>query len=534
MNQANNSKSTSRSTFSLLKGILTVSALVLLVYGVVITDLFLWDDEQFVLKNTFLTSSQFLSTLLTKNIVAGVGMTSNIYRPLQSFTHFLDVQLWGYEPFGHHLSNLLLFWLMSCSVYLLLRRLFSEWPALIATLFFVLHPLLAGPVGYISGRGDILGILFLSMGILLFYRNTALSLFCAIMAMAAKENMVLFPGFLFLYDRMLLKERKPYSASVRKLLPYFSLSAFYVLLRLTFLNFNNTLNFYDKPNLLTENFSYRIATYMSTLPKGINLWLFPYDIHHERYWNVYSSLGYPQSLVGVDVFLALVFATFGLRKTMRPVAMGSAWFLLATVPTSNIFVLINALFYDHWFILPGLGLIFGLGYLLEQNWAQLKVRNLFLVGLSIYGCGMLFFTYQQNKVWHDPVSLYSHILRWEPGSVKIMNNLAMSYAEAGQLDEAITLYRRAISTGDVFPQTHHNLGMALLVKNDTDAADTEFERAVSMDPNFYQSWVQIGQIQLRRKKPNEAQRSFEKALAINPYSAEAKSGLDQSIRLSVK
>ncbi|MBI3293073.1 MAG: hypothetical protein HYZ73_09800, partial [Elusimicrobia bacterium] len=156
----------------LVSGLLALVVFVVFSNGLFNT--FLWDDEQFILKNVFLTSPKWLLKLLTSNIVAGAGVESNLYRPLQSLTHFLDVRLWGYRPWGHHLSNLLLHAATSVAVFRLLATLYPRGPALLAAALFSLHPLHTEAVAYLSGRGDTLAILFLCLGLLSFRRHLGL------------------------------------------------------------------------------------------------------------------------------------------------------------------------------------------------------------------------------------------------------------------------------------------------------------------------------------------------------------------------
>ena len=51
----------------------------------------------------------------------------------------------------------------------------------------------------------------------------------------------------------------------KEALPYFGIVAVYGILRLTVLNFQNTLNFYTAPNPYSENLVYRLFTFMHVL-----------------------------------------------------------------------------------------------------------------------------------------------------------------------------------------------------------------------------------------------------------------------------
>ena len=520
-----------------------VSALLLLGVGLLFANClsgsFVWDDEQFVLKNKFLTSPQFLPNLLTQNMVAGAGIKSNFYRPLQSLTHFLDLQIWGVQPFGHHLTNLLLHAAGTVALFHLVLQLFPLWPAAMATALFAFHPLQAEEVAYVSGRGDLLAILFLCLGLLAFRRHRWFSLLCAVFAMASKESMALFPLFLFLYHQAATSEASsegPPSKPVpwKQYVPFVLLSGAYVIARLTVLNFNNTLNFYSQPNVLTEHFPFRVWTYLTTVPKGFLLWLWPMDLHHERSWSVYTSAAFPQVWLSLALVLELIGAAVWFWRRNRPISVGLAWFFAATIPTSNLIVLINALFYDHWFILPGIGLTIVVGALLSWLWkraaAGIPRRAVAAAGFTALAF-LALATVHYNRVWHSPVELYTHILSWEPRSAKICSNLGMAYADEGKLEQAITYYQRAVALDDEYPQTHHNLANAYLVLGNEEKAMEELKRAVELSPQFHHSWIQMGMIQLKRNHLEEAAASFERAIQAYPYEANAYLGLAQ-VRLA--
>src|SRR3989338_2991325 len=164
------------------------------------------------------------------------------------FGNCLDLRVGGPHPWGHHLSNLLFHIAAAATLWGVLGRLFPLVPATVAAGLFCLHPLQSEAVAYVSGRGDTLGILFLCLGLLTHRRHVWLALSFAGLAILSKESLVLFPVFLALYDRMTAQP-----ITWKQHWPFWLLSAAYVLARLTVLNFQNTLNFYASPNLLTEH-----------------------------------------------------------------------------------------------------------------------------------------------------------------------------------------------------------------------------------------------------------------------------------------
>jgi tetratricopeptide (TPR) repeat protein len=377
---------------------------------------------------------------------------------------------------------------------------------------FALHPLQSEAVAYISGRGDTLAILFCCLALALSGSRLFLATVCAALAVSSKESLAMFPIFLLLHERAAGR-----TFDWRRHAPFWVLSGLYVALRLTFLNFHDTLNFYGQSNVLTEHPLWRLQTYLTTLPKGLLIWLWPSDLHHERSWEVYASALHPRVVFSALAAVAWAAAILWFWRRRPALAAGLAMFLAATLPTSNLVVVINALFYDHWFLLPGVGLALAGSQLpwLREGRALALVTAFGLAFICAWQARVM------NRVWHDPVALYSHILRYEPRVAKIHNNLAMALSDEGKTAEAIAHYRTAIALSDEYPQTHHNLALALQELGRFEDAEAEFRRAIAMSPTFYQSHVRLGALLLRNGKSSEAAASFEAALVAYPYAVEA-------------
>jgi hypothetical protein len=445
--------------------------LIIQVYYNTLLNKFVFDDEHFVQKNIYLQDIKYLPSLLTQNIIAGSGIVSNLYRPLQSFTHFIDVQIWGMNPFGHHLSNLIFCLMMAFALFSLLKKTFDENIALAGTLLFCLHPMQSEAVAYVSGRGDILAYLFLFLTLNFFNRRPYLAGLFSLLAMMSKESMALMPVYIFAYHWMMQEKFQ-----VKKYLPVVLVSAFYIISRLTWLNFNNILNFYSAPNIFTENISYRIYTYFTTVAGAFRLWFSPYDLHHERSWPVYVNFLSRDVLIGLGLLVSIfLLGWFELRKNKRSFLLPALlWFLVASFPTSNIIVLINAIFYDHWFILPGFLFLMTIIF-------YLKKYPIFLYAMVI---AFALITRYYNTVWENPFTLYNHILKYEPNSAKAHNNIAMAYSDIGELNKAIEHYQLAIKISDTYAETHHNLANLYLNQEKYQEALIELNLALKINSQF--------------------------------------------------
>jgi tetratricopeptide (TPR) repeat protein len=103
------------------------------------------------------------------------------YQPLTWLSYALDFKVWGLEPLGFHLTNLLIHSVNAALVYLVARRLIragldrecSPWidaGAAFTALAFGLHPLRVESVAWITERRDVLSALFLLAATLAYLR----------------------------------------------------------------------------------------------------------------------------------------------------------------------------------------------------------------------------------------------------------------------------------------------------------------------------------------------------------------------------
>ncbi|NNN06922.1 MAG: tetratricopeptide repeat protein [Elusimicrobia bacterium] len=494
-----------------------IGAAVFAVFSNCLSAGFVWDDAAFVLDNAHLASWSTLPAALSESITAGAGLSGGFYRPLQTLTHFIDLQLWGTAPWGHHLTNILLHAAAAVSVFYWLAGLAPIAAAALATLLFSLHPLQTEAVAYISGRGDTLAVLFICMGLSLFTTRPRAALACALMALLSKESAVVFPALLWLQVEALGRRH-----DWRAYAPFWMLSAAYAATYLFFFRLGATAPAaHGAIAEFASHARYRFFTYLPTLPEGLRLWLWPSDLHHERSWAVYQTLAWPVwgAVAGLALWLAV--AAYG-RRRFPAVAAGLLWFVIATLPTSNLLIVINALFYDHWFIFPGLGLALLLTQLVPKSGLSRKIA---ISAGFVAICAAAAQTRELNTVWHDSFALNSYILHYEPTNAKIHNNLAAALASQGRWEEAIEHLRAAIALDDEYPQAHHNLGKAYDALNRETEAAAEFRRAIQMNPNLLPPRICLGWLELRQGRPEQAERIFNDALRLRPYAPSAWLGL---------
>ncbi len=121
----------------------------------------------------------------------------SFYRPFTFLSHALDWQIWGIDPRGYHLTNVLLHVLNTALVWAIGRRLMPAFGASIAALLFAVHASNHEAVFWISGRFDLmaaactLGAFWLMTGTGWLRYGTGLAAFA--LGLLSKESALAFP-----------------------------------------------------------------------------------------------------------------------------------------------------------------------------------------------------------------------------------------------------------------------------------------------------------------------------------------------------
>ena len=116
-----------------------------------------YDDGLYVLENPHVTSG-----LTLDNVKWGLAHPeAGNWHPLTMLSHAADVQLFGVNPWGHHLSSVVLHALNTALVFLLLWSLTGAmWRSVLVAALFGWHPLHVESVAWVAERKDVLSGFF--------------------------------------------------------------------------------------------------------------------------------------------------------------------------------------------------------------------------------------------------------------------------------------------------------------------------------------------------------------------------------------
>ncbi len=519
-----------------------------------------WDDEDWIINNpaVHVFNATNLKFIFSHDTLAGIGLRSNYYRPVLFLSFMLNYIISGTKPLVYHLTSNLIHLANAVLIFFLLKRFDlgsqkrSNLVAFLASLMFLIHPLQTEAVTYISGRGDPLSVFFMLLALYLWnndlegrYGKTVdnslkrhsmslrvFSVIFMILAVLSRETAFLFPLYLTVFLMAFVHKDRFWLSLKRSILsawPFYAVSLVYGILRLTVLNFQNTLNFYQQSNVYTEHLSYRLYTFFQVIVVYVKLIFIPTGLHMERDVLINTSLFQWPVWFGALIFIGVVFIGFILYQSEKMISHFRIWFFtwgiffVALLPTSGI-APINALIYEHWLYFSLFGFFTLVAFYLDKLFELVRhnrvVKITLIILLVVYFGFWAKQTIARNIIWGQPDKFYQNILNYEPNNVRALTNLANIYADRQELSKAEELLWKAIAVDDVQPQPYYNLGNILQTKGDIAGAIELYKKSLAVDKNFPYAYQNLAGIYARQGRLPEALDSLEKLSAIKSFNPE--------------
>ncbi|MGI8981909.1 MAG: tetratricopeptide repeat protein [Pirellulaceae bacterium] len=132
---------------------------------------------------------------------------------------------------------------------------------------------------------------------------------------------------------------------------------------------------------------------------------------------------------------------------------------------------------------------------------------------------------RNDKDYEGAVRFYTAAVAVRPTAVAALNDLGISLAEQGKLDEAIAAWRKATELDPKFAYGFTNLGRALRDQNKLDEAVAAYRKAIALDPKFANAYIGLGGVLHDQNKLDEAVAAYRKAIELDPKIAGAYSDL---------
>jgi Flp pilus assembly protein TadD len=512
-----------------------------------------WDDVALLVDNPAYRGLAWsnLRWMFTTNLMGH-------YMPVTWITYGLDYVVWGLNPYGYHLTNIVLHAANATLVYLVAQRLFRiVWPggsaagnglriaAALSALFFGGHPLRVESVAWITERRDVLSGFFFLLTILLYLRACEVesrdgrawnrSYWAAVgtfvLALLSKSMAVTLPAVLLVLDiyplrRLQLDARGwlppgPWRV-LREKVPFLLVGAVVSAVAFRALLGGAAATPWERLGLLERLAvsAYAVAFYLGKTLVPLELsplyeLSLPVDIFDRRFL-----------VSGVVVLLITLVALAARRRWPGLLAVWTCYVVML-LPVAGIFHNGYQIAADRYTYLPGVGwALLGGGAVVAASRGLRRAGSgrpgvAALAGVLVVSAigTLVLTTWRQAKIWRDDETLWRHAVRLDPASSIAASNLGSGLRLRGKVAEAIEQSERAIVLRPAFPEAHLNLGLAKAAQGRTEEAERHFRRVLEIRPRSAPAHAGLGGLLGTLGRLDEALQHFHRALQISPRSA---------------
>ena len=486
-----------------------------------------FDDDDYVVKNPFVTQGLTLPGL----IWAFTHSHAANWHPLTWLSHMLDCDLYGLDPGGHHLTNVLVHTGAVIALFLVLRRITGAmWRSAFVAAVFAIHPLRAESVAWVSERKDVLSGLFfmLTVGAYAHYASGPKSwrrlapvagLFAA--GLLCKPMLVTLPLVLLLLDYWPLQRTEPPAKLLAEKMPLFALSALSCLA--TILAQHRAIRSFESlpvsDRLIAAVLSCKVYLVQMFYPVGLAAF-YPFPPHLSRV-----------QALGAALLLGVICALVWSERRRRPwLLIGWGWYLVMLLPVAGIVQVGAQAHADRYTYLPQIGVYVALTWLAADWAAQWPVPRPVQVGLMAGVILVLMIcAWRQAAYWKNSETLWRHALACTTNNLVATLDLGHVLYESGRFDETIALYQQALETGPDNAEFQSNLGNALRQKGRWDEAIEHYRRAVQINPSFMEAQFNLGKALSLRGSLDEAIPHFQATLQLDPGFIPARASLGNAL-----
>ena len=493
--------------------------------------------------NYYVTNNSHVATGMTgKNIIwAFTSVDEANWHPITWLSHMADVQFYGMNPRGHHLTNVVIHTVSSMLLLLFLLRVTgSFWQSSFVAALFALHPLHVESVAWVAERKDVLSALFWFFTLIFYAEYVAkrkralfmLSLFSFVLGLMSKPMLVTLPIIMLLMDFWPLDRYRHEEqeqglrqlsgrvlALIKEKIPFFVCSLLSAVVTIYAQNKGGTLQSFDVVPL-----QLRIENALIAYIKYIVKTLWPHDL--AVYYPLTPSIPLWQVIGSLLVLVLLSAATIRAGRQSPYLPVGWFWFLITLLPVIGLIQVGEQSMADRYSYIPVIGLFIMAAWGVPDLTRGVQQREgilALLAGVVIIASAAQ--TWKQLGYWRDNISLYRHALQVTTGNYNINCNLGNAFASNGDLDAAIPEYQEALRIHPNFMEAHYNLGNAFARKGDLDAAIREYQEALRISPNDTKAHNYLGVTFARKGDLDAAIREYQEALRLSPDDTKAHSYL---------
>lgn len=500
------------------------------VYANTLDNSFIWDDILLIKKNPDIQNPlnilRFFSPKYWKT--EHPFRKNQLYRPTRTISFALDYQIWGLNPGGFHLTNLILHLantlLVFLYVHILCTRIYPEksniFIAFFGALFFCLHPALTEAVSWIKNRSELISCFFLLICLLAFpfpdstrkAQKTSiryiLSLLAFMLGLFSKETAIAAP-VLILLSHLVIFQKTYRTRYFLRLFPFFVIAILYFAFR-----FSASQEAREIHQVYLDG--YRKGNAVMALLEAKHMHIHSPDRPYYEDWyagfkvtglyqaillfpkgqSPYRVFSYPNRLLHPDIFLASLIFLVMLWLALFPdqyrrlCLFGFLWLLICLLPVAGVGWIPGRTVAEQRLYIPGIGFaimvsifFMDIKHSISSGMGK-KAGALFLaVPLSfaaVYGASAM----ARNRIWDNPVRFWTDSVQKTPFIAECHNNLGINLAMEKRYNLALVHFHKAISLDPGYESAWFNLGVNYSLMGNLKKSIYYMEKALRIKPDY--------------------------------------------------
>ncbi|MCU0652833.1 MAG: tetratricopeptide repeat protein [Candidatus Pacebacteria bacterium] len=511
------------------------------VYANALLNDFVWDDEEQVVNNTVIRDWRNFPLIFTSSTfyAGGAGLSGGFYRPLVTLSYFINYSVWGLQPFGYHLLQLLFHCANAALVFYLLKSILEKYGAvngravaIAAALIFAVHPANVESVAYVGSIGEVTYTFLMLAGLFLLVRSLDASgaitnqknFFAAFavvfLGLLAKETAMI--AFLLMFVYLLLFGKRNWGIYLKFLTGTALAAGFYLYLRIAVAKIAAVPDHYAP--IYYAPLWQRLLTVPQEVFQYLKTIFWPDVLSISRHFVVVSPPD-PAFWQPFLVLLALaVVIVFYIYKTRSKLFVFFVlWFGVTLAPVLNIIPL-DMTMAERWLYAPIIGALAAVIFAVSGPFSRIdlgkqKIALVLFAGVVI-ALGAR--TVSRNFDWRNGLSLYGHDIAQAgyvspQGTFDLENNFGVELFRSGGAAAAGEHFKRSIELQPKWASSQNNLGAVLQRQGDLEGALKQYR--IAADMNYYLAHENIAGILMQMKKYDEAKKFLEESLVKFPQNS---------------
>jgi len=531
---------------------LSLAIILLAVYSSSFDCSWQFDDEPNITDNPNLHLQEITWQGIKQSLFSDRNKPHSLYRPVACLSFALNHYFSGLDVFGYHLVNLIIHFLSSVFLFLFvfntlnlpsLRKSYASNAyaiSLVASVLWAINPIQTQAVTYIVQRMAALAAMFYILSMYFYLKartasrpgsRAAFFLSCGLsflLALGSKENAVMLPLSLFLYEAIVIQEDTGlfFRRNLKWLVLTLTIIALIGFIYLFFKD-GNVFSFIKGYERRPFTMAERLLTQPRIFIFYISLLLYPMpnrlSIAHS--FEVSTSFFEPVTTAFAILFIiALVGLSLGVAKRKPLISFCILFFIVNHIVESTIFPL--ELIYEHRNYLPSMlffvPLSAGFLSLLDHFIDRKRMKYILCAFIVLLLVGLGHSTFMRNFTWKNQGSLWIDALEKAPGQLRVHHNLGRFYQNQGFNKQAVEEYKKALQAPmghrrDEAIVTYHNLAKLYTDMGDLENGKRYYEQAIMMSPDFIPAYNNLAAILDRLGEKESAKALLLRVLKLNPY-----------------